>query len=359
MEQASSTRVRYFVQSSSPMKPYTYFVGVDISADFFTASIYHSNQTLVAEGKHFANSADGYNTCQQWLSTHGATTDNTVVCIEATGVYGEYFCYTFACYGFPVAVEPPLKVKRAFTQRTHKTDAVDSRQIAEYAFRFSDELHLWKPKSEILEQIHTLLTAREHCVTQSAATQTALQSLKRKYVQTPTAVTAFVNAVEQHKENIAMIDAELKRLCQSDNSFHTMIALLQSIPGVGLLLAAHLLVLSEGFTRPLVARQIASYCGIAPLQHQSGTSVYRKPRSAGSGDPVLRKLLYLAALSIRTHHQQSKKYFLRKVDDGKPKRLVINNLSNKLLKIICAVATSKQAFIENYRSVNPVLLKSA
>lgn len=341
------------------MNTYTYFIGVDISSDFFTASIYTNKHTLVAVGEQFPNSTNGFVSCQQWLSNNKATSTNAVICLEATGVYGECFCYAFASYGFSLAVEPPLKVKRAFSQRTHKTDAVDSTQIAEYAYRFVDELQLWTPKSEILEQIRTLLTAREHCVSQSAATQTALKSLKHKYIQTPTAINALSNAIEQQKENIAMIDAELKRLCKSDDSFHMMINLLQSIPGVGFLLSAHMLVISEGFTRPLVARQLASYCGIAPLQYQSGTSIYRTPRSLGNGHPILRKLLYLAALSVRTHHQQSKKYFLRKVDEGKSKRLVINNLSNKLLKIICAVATTKQPFIKNYQSVNPALLKSA
>jgi len=341
------------------MKTYTYFIGVDISAEFFTASIYTNKNTLVAVGETFPNTTTGYSSFHHWLSAHDATSNNAVICLEATGVYGECFCYAIASYDFPLAVEPPLKVKRAFSQRTHKTDAVDSTQIAEYAFRFVDELQLWKPKSEILEQIRTLLTAREHCVTQSAATQTALKSLKHKYVQTPTAINALSNAIEQQKENIAMIDAELKRLCKSDDSFHTMINLLQSIPGVGFLLSVHMLVISDGFTRPLIARQLASYCGIAPLQHQSGSSIYRAPSSMGNGHPILRKLLYLAALSVRTHHQQSKKYFLRKVEEGKSKRLVINNLSNKLLKIICAIAESKQPFIVNYRSVNPALLKSA
>jgi|WetSurMetagenome_2_1015567.scaffolds.fasta_scaffold260906_1 transposase len=340
------------------MKTYTYFVGVDISAEFYTVSIY-TNNTLTSVGEQFPNTNDGNALCKQWLFNHGATFENSVICLEATGVYGECFCYAFASYGFPVAVEPPMKVKRAFSQRIHKTDAVDSTQIAEYAFRFADELKLWQPKSEILEQIRTLLTAREHCVTQSAATQNILRSLTYKFVRTPTAITAFTNTLEQQKENIALIDAELKRLCQSDDSFHTMISLLKSIPGVGFILAVHLLSISNGFTRPLVARELSSFCGIAPLQHQSGTSVFRKPRSVGNGHPILRKLLFLAALSIRTHHQQSKKYFLRKVDEGKSKRLVINNLSNKLLKIICAVATSKQPFIENYRSVNPFFLKSA
>ena len=66
------------------------------------------------------------------------------------------------------------------------------------------------------------------------------------------------------------------------------------------------------------------------------------------GPAKLRKLLYLAALSVRTHNQNFKKYFLRKVAEGKNKRLILNNIENKLLKITCAVINSGIAYTENF-----------
>jgi hypothetical protein len=77
------------------------------------------------------------------------------------------------------------------------------------------------------------------------------------------------------------------------------------------------------------------------------------------GPAKLRKLLYLAALSVRTHNINFKKYFLRKVAEGKNKRLVLNNIENKLLKIVFAVVSSGVAYTENYKSINPTLLKTA
>ena len=68
------------------------------------------------------------------------------------------------------------------------------------------------------------------------------------------------------------------------------------------------------------------------------------------------KLLFLAALLISMHNPQFRIYFLRKVQEGKPKQLVINNIANKLLKVIVAVVRTQTAFIPNYRSVNPGLL---
>ena len=94
------------------------------------------------------------------------------------------------------------------------------------------------------------------------------------------------------------------------------------------------------------------------MEHTSGTSVYRKPRSRQYGPSRMRKLLYLAAMSVSTHNVQFRAYYLRKVAEGKPKRLVLNNIANKLVKIICAVVKTETPYIPNYKSVNPALLSA-
>jgi len=106
-------------------------------------------------------------------------------------------------------------------------------------------------------------------------------------------------------------------------------------------------------------RVLAAFVGICPIKHESGTSVFSTPTSRHYGPPVLRKLLYLAACSVRTHKKQFQHYFLRKVAEGKHKKLVLNNIQNKLLKIACAVVRSQKPYIPNYVSLNPLVLKKA
>ena len=52
-----------------------------------------------------------------------------------------------------------------------------------------------------------------------------------------------------------------------------------------------------------------------------------------------------------------KKYFFRKVAEGKSKRLVLNNIANKLIKLLIALIISKKPYIKNYFSINPMILK--
>lgn len=336
-----------------------YYIGIDVAADDFTAAILTTPDKPLHVRETILNSTDGFRSFEQWLQTQQVTPKNSVVCLEATGVYGEVLCYYLTAKGYRVVVEPPLKVKRAFNESGHKTDVVDSRQIAEYAYRFADELRFWQPNDDLVEQIKVLLSTREHFSVQLIANRNTLQALKRKPVQTPLANQAFQQAIDRLRGSIRTIDQEIKRLIGQDPKYGQMIHLLTGIPGVGLLLAANLLVVTRGFNQEFTARQLAAYVGICPYQHTSGKSVYKRAKSRRYGPSRMRKLLYLAALSVRTHNQHYRTYFLRKVAEGKAKRLVINNIANKLLKVICAVVNTQTAFIPNYRPVNPAVLNRA
>ena len=50
---------------------------------------------------------------------------------------------------------------------------------------------------------------------------------------------------------------------------------------------------------------------------------------------------------------------MRKTAEGKSGKLVLNNIGNKLLKLVVAIVKSKKPFNENFSSVNPVFLKKA
>ncbi len=341
------------------MQAKKYFNGLDISADDFSASCITSPDNLVFSKQKFSNNIDGFNDFTALLSKHSIKPSDLIICMEATGVYSENLSYFLASKGFSIAIEAPHKIKNKTKDSPRKNDFIDALCIAEYAYRYTDKLSFWKPKDEIIEQIQVLLTTREHLTTQMTANQNALKTLKYKYYQTPLANQIYQQTINKLKEHIKQIDKEIKSLIDKDDSFKNKISLIKSVPGVGLLLAANMLVLTKGFTEHLNYKHTASYSGICPYEQISGTSLHKPPRSRKAGPAKLRKLLYLAALSVRTHNKTFKKYFLRKVAEGKNKHLVLNNIENKLLKIIFAVLNSGVAYTENYKSINPVLLKTA
>ena len=333
-----------------------YFIGIDIASETFTVSGLTTPEEFVMPGETIPNTPEGFSEFVTGLEAQRITPENSILVMEATGVYGEQLSYFLHAKGFKVSVEPPNTVKKAFFSK-RKNDTVDSQQIAEYGYRFFDKLHFWKPKVDLLEQMRTLLTTREQFTKQCTANQNALRALKRKVVQTPLAIQLLEEHIERLRANIKAIDKAIKALMGQDPSLKEKGQLADKVPGVGLLLTANLMVITSGFSEHVNPKSLAAFVGICPYEHESGISVKRKPTSDRHGTGRLRKLLYLAALSVRTHDQQFKKYFYRKIAEGKPKRLVLNNIANRLLRIICATINSGTPFIENYRAVNPALLK--
>ena len=124
---------------------------------------------------------------------------------------------------------------------------------------------------------------------------------------------------------------------------------------IGLLLACSIIIATNGFKQKNY-KQLCAYVGIVPYKHESGTSVFRRARSRVYGHKLLKKLLCLASLSVSRHDQVFRRYYVRKVAEGKPKRVVLNNISNKLLKLSCALIKYNMLYIENYKSINPVLV---
>jgi transposase len=180
-----------------------------------------------------------------------------------------------------------------------KNDHTDACQIAEYAYRYFDQLSVWQMPQEVLIRIETLLSTREHCVKHRRATQNMRTSLRRKVVRTPFAEKVLDRQCNALKEQITAIDKELRSEIGSDPHFKTMVELASSVPGVGMLMSAHFLVMTNGFTQHLNYRHLASYLGICPHEHSSGSSVYRKPRSRRSEPSAVRQLFHLAAMSAK------------------------------------------------------------
>lgn len=336
----------------------TYYVGLDIAAATFVACVLETASDVIASPTTFENGTAGFAALEKWLTEQGLTKATTIVCMEATGVYSEGVAYHLSAQEWWVAVAPPLQVKRAFDPVGHKTDAVDSRQIAEYAARFQDKLRPFVPRPAILEQIKVLLQLREQFVKEKTAHLNAQKALRRKVVRTPLAEALHQQSIAQLKDHIKTIEAEIRQLFDQDPDLRSQITLLLTIPGVGLLLASHLLVLIDTLKDPFNPRVVAAHLGLVPFQHTSGTSVQRRPKSRQFGPATARKLLHLAARSRRTHHPASRQYFERKQAAGKPSRLILNNMANRLVRVMCAVLRNRRPFHHDYLPISPQSLST-
>lgn len=339
------------------MQKASYFVGVDISSEYFTATIIKDPQDQILTGVDFSNELSGFENFADLLSENAIPKDEVAICMETTGVYSEKICYFLHNNDYIVYSEQPNKVKKAFNVNRHKTDSVDSEQIAEYIYRFEDRAQQWQPREDILEKIKTLLNSRELLVKYKTGISNHLHAIKRKEVKTETAIDSLEEERQNIQEKIDRMEDEMDDLVKQKEDIKRIFYILRSAPGYKTFLPLRLIVKTNGFKMNVGYKNLASNIGISPLKNQSGKSRHKKDKSRGNGNAALRKLLRLAARSVVTHKERFRKYYLRKLNEGKPETLVLNNVANKLLKMTFAMVRDGKEYIPNHQSVNPVLKK--
>lgn len=351
--------VRKLIKEKVKMKQPSYSTGIDIASDDFVVSISTTPGIALHGPKTFDNNRQGFKELDAWFKQIKIKPKEMIICMEATGVYGEHLCYFLHSYNYTVAVDPPLKVKRAFKIDGHKTDPVDSIQIAEYAIRFFDELNIWEPREDIVEKMKALITTRELLVNHKTAATNSSYALNRKAVRPTAANRTLKSHIQTLTKKIKTLEKEMDKLIQKEPQMGQTVNNLKSLPGVQNLLAFNMLVITNGFKTEKHYKEMNSYLKIAPVKHESGTSVYKKPRTPKFGPSIMRKLLHLAARSVVTHKADFRKYYIRKQKEGKANKLILNNVENKLVKIMCAVIRDHNSYIPNHISIHPNLLKNA
>src|SRR5512141_1403323 len=103
-----TTSAESFGSLEVDMPEIKYCVGIDIASNTFTAAVGQIPWKVVVKPETFENTEDGYQTLLEWLAKHHLSASETIVCMEATGVYCEGLAYFLYAKSYRVAVEPPL-----------------------------------------------------------------------------------------------------------------------------------------------------------------------------------------------------------------------------------------------------------
>lgn len=95
--------------------------------------------------KKFMNDTNGMSEILEWLKELNVKEDETIFCMEATGLYCFTLTHFLASKGIDVWVEHALNIKKATALARGKNDKVDSQRIAAYCSKNLEKIRLWKP----------------------------------------------------------------------------------------------------------------------------------------------------------------------------------------------------------------------
>jgi transposase len=142
---------------------------------------------------------------------------------------------------------------------------------------------------------------------------------------------------------IATLEGEIGAVLAND-AWASSAALLATIPGLGTITSAWLLVGTLNFTLCSSAEQATSFAGLTPLARESGTSVHGRAQLGRGGNRRLRTALYLATLAGAQYNPVLKAFYQRLRAAGKPMKVARCAVARKLLHVAWAVVTKGQPF---------------
>ena len=276
--------------------------------------------------RSFLNTAEGIGALLSWVAISGAT---EAVC-ESTGGYELEVTLRLRDQGLPVHMAHPNKV-RSFARATGyeaKTDKLDARVLSRYGEVF--QLARKLPDDGATQGLRELLKRRKELVDQRVQERNRLEKGLCGGVREST---------ERHiawlDEEIARMDEEYRKALRENGPLSEMVALYQSVPGVGVLTAASLVAYLPELGK-CDGKALTSLVGLAPWARDSGRQ--HGYRSIRGGRGAVRRVLSLAALSAIGCNQEMKRFYQGLRQRGKAGKVALVAVMRKLLLVLNSIA---------------------
>jgi transposase len=296
-------------------------VGIDVSKDHLDVATLPSGEVY-----RISNDANGHASLIERLRQ---VDDLDRIVLEASGGYERASALALADAGFPVAIVNPRQT-RDFARasgRTAKTDRIDALALAEFA-------HALRPPvrdlgSERQHALEDLIHRRRQLVVMIGSERQRHTASRNPIVRQ--SIHKLIAALESEQRGI---ERELLRAIEADPGWRERLALLQAVPGVGLITALTLLAELPELGR-LSEKRIAALVGVAPMNRDSGRK--RGARRTIGGRSSVRKVLYMAALSASQRNPVIQAFYARLRAAGKPAKVALTACMRKLLTILNAI----------------------
>jgi transposase len=303
------------------------FVGIDVAKDKFDICV-------LPERAHFVcnNDAKGITGLVADLKRQNPT----VIVLEPSGGYEMILTAELYSAELPVALVNARQV-RDFARsigKLAKTDSIDAYVLARFAEAVRPE-----PKPIPTEEqrlIRDLVTRRRQLVDMRAAEKNRLHQARTKVLS-----ENVLNVITFLDKQIQSIDTDIDDQIKKSPLWSEKNKLLTTFKGVGPVttktLMAYLPELGE------VDRQkISSLAGLAPFNKDSGKM--RGKRMIAGGRAIVRKALYMAAITAAKHNDAIRPFYQRLIGAGKPAKVALTACMRKILVILNAMVRENRSF---------------
>ena len=297
-----------------------------------------------------------------------------IFALEDVNCYGFMLSRHILKKGFQVFNVPAIYTERDRKRTSHidKSDALDAKGVARVLLTKSDSIppqFMVSEKSELAIQLKRMIADRRQLVKENTKLKNQLHHiLHEKYgdnyegevsykdIFRPMAIKQWVEKLGAESDytsrralvkfqtlqlvykELALLEEELKSKANKD------IELLESIPGCGNPTACAIIAEIGDIKRFRSPAALAKYCGLAPREHSSGETI--RHFVDRRGNRKLNNAIHRLAFGQLGSNCKGpgKKYFEKKVKEGKSKLSALRCLKRKLVDVIYQILTKQEEY---------------
>lgn len=236
--------------------------------------------------------------------------------------------------GYPCLVASPSMIPKAPGQRV-KNNRLDSKKIAE-SLR-GGQLKSINVPITAYRYLRHLVQLRDTFVRQAAANKCRIKALllfegipfpeapsgsqwstkvinKLKELPLDSAVSfkldTLLSSLQFSKEKVVETTKEARQFCRQDEELNLCIKYLTSIPGIGWIVASHLLARIGDWRELKNVRQVGAFLGLVPTENSTGSSINKGPITR-TGDSRLRNKLIQGAWYAMRKDPELREFYWR------------------------------------------------
>ena len=329
-------------------------VGVDISKDHFDFCLMSPDFNVILS-KRIKNQEEKIQEFILKLQTDldQNNLEGLILVMEHTGIYTQLLSRAWLACGGQLSIVPANKVSSLLGGKlkwAEKSDSLDAQRLAEFGIRYADKLKLYKAPNELLVRLQCLQRQRRRLLDAINLLEVPV-SESQKFDEPHISAQLLRNqqaSIRALKKDLQTVEEQLTKLLTSDPELDLLMKQITSVPGIGPVTAREIILATEGFTQfsPHQAKAFARYAGVVPLPHESGKMIRRR-KTSKQANKNIRSILTMCARSLTRSQTDLGFYYQRKIKEGKPSTLVINNMKNKLILRIFAVVRNQVMYQNN------------
>lgn len=323
---------------------FQHIIGADLSKKTIDLVIAESRTHL-----QIKNTPAGFRQMIRWFGENKIDSKLTLIVMEHTGLYS--YCFEDFLHLRQIAFTKvnALAIKHSVGMVRGKTDKVDAGRIAAYGSEKRDQLKVQPAGDKALKRLQMLVSTRDRLVRQRTGLSCAVKEYRNIGIdEKDLLIESQLQLIDMINKQVEQLETEMQSIMEGDSQLKQNFLLLQSIKGVGKILAMATIIKTNNFKNFPTARKFACYCGTAPFEHTSGSSIKKRTRVSHLADKQMKTLLDLAAKTAIQYDKEQRVFYLRRVEAGKSKMSTINIVRNKIIYRMFAVIKRQTPFIENY-----------